>query len=142
MIRLGLRFTLRGGREGQARLIFTALGVALAVALLSFTLAGFNGIKATDAHKGWLHTSGENQIPSVDESTSDPLWWRLAYDTYAGEALTIVEVAATGAASPVTPGLSQLPRPGEYYASPALAELLAETPAELLGSRIPADSWA
>ncbi len=137
MIRLGLRFTLRGGREAQARLLFTALGVALAVALLLFTLSGFNGLKANDARQGWLTTSGQNRIPSVDEATSVPLWWRLSGDAYGDRQITVVEVAPTGAASPVTPGLDRLPADGEYVASPALAELLEATPPEVLAQRFP-----
>lgn len=137
MIRLGLRFTLRGGREGQARLLFTTLGVALAATLLLFTLAGFNGIAANDARQGWLTTSEQNRLPSVDESTSDPLWWRLSLDSYMGREVTVVEVAATGAAAPVTPGLDRLPAAGEYYASPALSRLLETTPPDLLAQRFP-----
>jgi hypothetical protein len=43
MISLGLRFSLKGGREAGFRLTFTALGVAVGVALLLFTLSGFAG---------------------------------------------------------------------------------------------------
>ena len=135
MIRLGARLSLRGAREGKVRMILTAFGVALAVALLLFTLSGFNGLKARDLQSGWLLTSSENRQPSVDESTSDPLWWRLSSDRYGDRSITVVEVAATGSRSPLVPGLDRLPAPGEYYVSPALAKLLAATPADQLGAR-------
>ena len=137
MIRLGLRFALRGGGEAQARLAFTALGVAVAVGLLLFTLSGFNGLAAKDVRQAWLSTSNQNRQPSVDESTSDPLWWRLSFDTYEGQTITVVEVAAMGARSPVLPGLQKMPGAGQYYVSPALARLLASTPADVLGERFP-----
>ncbi len=137
MISLGLRFSLRGGREGGFRLALTAFGVAVGVALLLFTLSGFNGLKAKDAREGWLLTSARNRVPSVNEQASDPLWWRLVADSYGQDPLYRVEVAATGARAPLLPGLSKLPRAGEYYVSPALARLLARTPADVLRARLP-----
>jgi hypothetical protein len=137
MISLGLRFALKGGREAGFRLAFTALGVAVGVALLLFTLSGFNGLVAKDARAGWLLTYSQNRIPSVDERTADPLWWRLVADTYGDQPLTRVDVAATGPRSPLPPGLERLPRAGQYYVSPALARLLASIPADVLSARFP-----
>lgn len=137
MILLGLRLALRGGREASVRLLFTALGVGLGVALLCFTLAGFNGLKAKDAREGWYSTSAHNRVPSVDESRSDPLWWALSSTRYRGEAIVRVDVASMGEHSPVPPGLTDVPAAGEYSVSPALARLLARAPAEELGDRFP-----
>ncbi len=137
MISLGLRLSLRGGRESGVRLALTAFGVAVGVALLLFTLSGFHGLKQRDAREGWVNTSPHNTRPSVNEKTSDPLLWRPTYDTYGSRSLTIVEVAATGPRSPLPPGLSRVPRAGEVFVSPALARLLATTPADALGDRLP-----
>lgn len=137
MISLGLRFSLRGGREAGFRLAFTALGVGVGVALLLFTLGGFNGLKAKDQREGWLLTSPHNRTPSVNEATSDPLWWRVVYDSYGDRPLLRADVAATGERSPLPPGLTRLPRAGEYYASPELARLLARTPNDVLRARFP-----
>ena len=46
-------------------------------------------------------------------------------------------MAATGASSPVPPGIPRDPGPGQYYASPALAALLRSTPADQLADRYP-----
>ena len=46
-------------------------------------------------------------------------------------------MAATGTSSPVPPGISRDPGPGQYYASPALAALLRSTPADQLAGRYP-----
>ena len=137
MLSLGLRFSLKGGREVGVRVALTAFGVAVGVALLLFTLSGFAGLKAKDAREGWLLTSAQNKIPSLDESTSDALWWRPVYDSYGEDPLIRVEVAATGKRSPVTPGIERLPEAGEYYASPELARLIASTPGDVLGERFP-----
>jgi len=135
VIRLGLRLSWGAAKEGKVRLVLTALGVALAVTLLLFTISGFNALDAKDVRGGWLDTSRANRVPSVDESRSDPLWWRLSYDLYGGRLMGLVEVAATGPASPLVPGLDRLPGPGEYYVSRDLAKLLAATPADQLGAR-------
>ena len=46
-------------------------------------------------------------------------------------------MAATGTSSPVPPGITHDPGPGQYYASPALAALLRSTPADQLADRYP-----
>jgi hypothetical protein len=137
MISLGLRIALRGGREARVRLLFTALGVGLGVALLCFTLSGFNGLKAKDVREGWGSTSPHNRMPSADESQTDSLWWALSATRHRGEAIVRVDVAATGDRSPAPPGLKEAPAAGEYYVSPALARLLASVPAEELRDRFP-----
>lgn len=135
MIRLGLRFCLRGAREGKIRMILTTLGISLAVALLLFTISGFSAFSARDQRNGWLATSDQNKQPSVDERQSAPMWWQLSYDSYQGKSIAVVEVAATGSGSPVVPGLERNPSPGEYYVSPALGKLLDSAPADLLKNR-------
>jgi hypothetical protein len=137
MMALGLRLAFRGGREATVRLLFTALGVGLGVALLCFTLAGFNGLKAKDVREGWYSTSARNRIPSVDEARTDALWWSLSSTRYRGESIVRADVAALGDRSPAPPGLTEAPAAGEYYVSPALAGLLASTPADELGDRFP-----
>ena len=54
MIRLGLRLTLKGGKEAAVRLVVTVAAVALGVGLLLAALAGMNAIKAQNARSAWL----------------------------------------------------------------------------------------
>ncbi|HXL89973.1 MAG TPA: hypothetical protein VN969_13540 [Streptosporangiaceae bacterium] len=58
-------------------------------------------------------------------------------DTFNGQQINRFDVAATGASSPVPPGMTRDPGPGQYYASPALAALLRSTPAGQLADRYP-----
>jgi hypothetical protein len=133
MIRLGLRLTLAGGREAALRALVTAAAVALGVGLLLMALAGVNGLHSQTQRGAWLDTSPTT--PSTTTSASDPLWWLLSVDQCGGQAIDRVDVAATGPTSPVPPGLSDLPGPGQYYASPALERLLASTPTDQLAQR-------
>lgn len=137
MIRLGLHFSIRGGRESVIRMAVTATAVALGVALLLLTLAGISALHAQDRRTAWLATSQHNRRPSVDEATTDPLWATGRLDQFGSSVIDRVDVAATGPRSPVPPGIARLPRAGEYYASPALVRLMRATPAAELADRYP-----
>jgi hypothetical protein len=58
-------------------------------------------------------------------------------DIFDGQRINRFDVAATGASSPMPPGIPRDPGPGQYYASPALAALLRSTPANQLADRYP-----
>ena len=68
---------------------------------------------------------------------SGGLWWLVTVDQFGNQAIDRVDVAATGPNAPVPPGISHLPGPGEFYASPALATLLRSAPANELRDRYP-----
>lgn len=141
MISLGLRLTLNGGREAVTRLAVIAVAVAIGVGLLLVTVAGINAVDAQNERYAWLETGFAPDSfavsPSVsgDASAPDPLWWMLGRDTFDGQDIGRIDVAATGPRSPVPPGIAALPGPGEFYASPALSELLSATPSEQLSDR-------
>ncbi|NUU20126.1 MAG: ABC transporter permease, partial [Streptomycetaceae bacterium] len=144
MIRLGLRLTLGGGREAAVRLVVTAAAVALGVALLFLALAGINATDAQNSRYAWLNTgltstaadTAENAA-AKDAGAQNAAWWLIRADTFDGREIARVDVAATGPDAPVPPGIPRLPGPGEYYASPALAELIRDTPADQLAARFP-----
>ncbi len=88
----------------------------------------------------WLETGASGPVQPADDDAStstDPLWWQLQADEFDGTLIGRVDVAATGANSPVPPGIPSLPGPGQYYASPELARLLRDTPADQLADRYP-----
>jgi hypothetical protein len=132
MIRLGLRLTLGSGREAALRVLVTAAAVALGVGLLLSALAGVNGLHAQTGRGAWLDTSAQASRPT---STSDRLWWLSGTDQFGNQAIDQIDVAATGPNAPVPPGLSRLPGPGDYFASPALTTLLRSEPANELRDR-------
>jgi hypothetical protein len=135
MIRFGLRLTLRGGREAAVRLAVTAAAMALGVSLLLITLAGINALNAQNARAAWLNTSANSPQTGFSQAAPDPLWWLSSSDQFAGQAIYRVDVAATGPRSLILPGIPHLPGPGQFYASPALSQLLRSTPASQLGDR-------
>src|SRR5205085_11586716 len=112
----GLLRSRANGRESAWRLAVTAGAVAMRVTLLLVTLAGTNALHAQDVRSAWLSTSAHNVHPSVDEATTDPLWGTVTLDQFGSKEIDRVDVAATGPRSPVPPGISRLPGPGEYWA--------------------------
>jgi hypothetical protein len=134
MLRLGLRLTLRSGREAVARLVITAAAVAVGVALLLGVLAEFHAFQANASQPCWSCTTG-TPVPSTLPASGG--LWNDSADFYQGQTITRLDVAPLGSNAPVPPGISRLPDPGTYDASPALARLLRTVPADQLGARFP-----
>ena len=137
MIGLGLRLVLSGGREAVIRFLVLAAAVGLGVGLLLTAVAATNAVTTWNKSHAWLWT-GTASVPAAPAAAGiAPLWWHPSGDTFDGQHIDRFDVAATGASSPVPPGITHDPGPGQYYASPALAALLRSTPANELAGRYP-----
>jgi len=136
VIPLGLRLVVSGGREAITRLVILAIAVGLGVGLLLIAVATTNAVSNWNARGDWFWT-GSAWVPPGPPTTATPLWWHPSSDTFDGQGIDRFDVAATGSSSPVPPGIPQDPEPGQYYASPALATLLRDTPASQLADRYP-----
>jgi hypothetical protein len=113
----------------------TALAVAFGTSILLFALS-FQPALADRYDRGaWRETPGvrdpAEQVPGMTllSQTIDHL------DGRELARIDIAPVGGPGSSSPVPPGLPHLPAPGEAFVSPALAERIAERPAEELGDR-------
>jgi hypothetical protein len=134
MIRLGLKLVLASGRDALTRLAVITAAVAVGVALLLAVLAEFHAFQAESNRQCWECT----QTAALSSSLPDRgLAASYSVDFYQGQTIERLDVAALGAGAPVPPGISRLPGPGEYYASPALAHLLGAVPPDQLGDRFP-----
>jgi hypothetical protein len=134
MLRLGLQLTLHSGREALVRLMITAAAVAVGVALLLGVLAEFHAFQANANQPCWSCTTGK---PVPSPLPSHGVLWNDSVDFYEGQTITRLDIAPLGPGAPVPPGITRLPAPGEYYASPALEALLRTAPADQLGGRFP-----
>jgi len=134
MLRLGLRLTVRSGREALVRLLVTGAAVAVGVALLLGVLAEFHAFQANAGQPCWSCTTGAS-VPSTLPAHGE--LWNDSVDYYQGQTITRLDVAPLGPGAPAPPGITRLPAPGQYYASPALAALIRSVPADELGDRFP-----
>lgn len=157
MIRLGLRLAISGGRTAVIRLLVLIAAVGLGTGLLLIAVSSINAVNSQNDRYAWFLTgnpgvpsgsanphakSGEGtaagrQTAASGSTPADPLWWLLRDDVFDGQVIYRVDIAATGRASPVPPGIPRDPGPGQYYASPALAALVKSAPADELGDRYP-----
>ena len=133
---LGLRLAVNGGREAVTRLVILAVAVGLGVGLLLTAVAATNAVTSWNIRHAWFWTGTRSAAPGPATGVT-PLWWHPTSDIYDGQTISRFDVAATGASSPVPPGLPHDPAPGTYYASPALAPLLRSVPADRLADRYP-----
>jgi uncharacterized membrane protein YhaH (DUF805 family) len=134
LIRLGLRLALHSGREAFVRLLITAGAVAVGVALLLGVLAEFHAFQTDASQPCWSCTQGA-EVPAPLPAHGE--LWNNSVDFYQGQTISRLDVAPLGPDAPVPPGITRLPPAGDYYASPALAALLANVPADELGARFP-----
>ncbi len=137
MIGLGLRLAVSGGREAITRLVILAVAVGLGTGLLLTAVAGTNAAVTWNNRHAWFWTGSSSVPASPAAAVVAPLWWHPISDMFNGQGISRFDVAATGASSPVPPGIPRDPAPGQYYASPALIALLHTTPADQLAGRYP-----
>jgi hypothetical protein len=137
VISLGLRLVVNGGREAVTRLMILTVAVGLGVGLLLTAVAATNAAVSWNNRHAWFWT-GTSSVPAGPAAAGTaPLWWHPVSDVFDGQQILRFDVAATGASSPVPPGLPRDPAPGTFYASPALIALMRSTPADQLGDRYP-----
>jgi hypothetical protein len=137
VISLGLRLVVNGGREAITRLVILTVAVGLGVGLLLTAVAATNAAVTWNNRHAWFWTGTLSVAPRPAAAGTAPLWWHPVGDFFDGQQIERFDVAATGASSPVPPGLPRDPAPGTYYASPALAALIRDTPAGQLADRYP-----
>lgn len=135
MFRFGVRLAVAGGREAVARLALIAIAVGIGVGLLLTAVASIHAVEEQNSRYAWLQSGFAGA--ATPGATEDALWWSLQTDYFQGDRIARVDLAGTGPDSPVPPGIGALPGAGEFYASPALAKLLQDTPRAELGVRYP-----
>ncbi|MFC4079115.1 FtsX-like permease family protein [Amycolatopsis samaneae] len=118
-------------RAALPRLALTAAGIALAVATL---LAAASAGNVANSRADRLAATA---LVTAPKPGVRPLYLRTDDARVHGDEVWASRVAASDATSPVPPGLSRLPAPGELLVSPALAEKLASPDGAPLRARFP-----
>jgi cell division protein FtsX len=129
MIRLGIRLALADGRRAAFSVGLTAAAVAIGTAILLFAISFQPALGDRDSRQAWRQ-------PLWLEDAQPRLLLAVLDDRYQDQVFVRVLVARLTADAPAPPGVAALPGPGETYVSPALADLLAHTPADQLAPRV------
>lgn len=132
--RLAFR-VLRGDRRTRISTLLTAVGVAIATALVLLLAALPAATKARAARAQWQqphHTASSAAVATMLVATNT--------DFTGGRQITVVDGAPTkqGTTIRLPPGVPVLPGPGEMVVSPAFFELLHALPPAQLADRFPA----
>lgn len=131
---MGVKFAFTGGREGLIRVVLTAVGVGLGVALLLLTTAIPNALAVRHDRD---NAREDYTYSSLGTKAADTLVISDAATTYHGADVRGRLVEPEGPRAPLAPGLSKYPAPGEMVVSPALKELLDSGDGRLLRERLP-----
>ncbi|MDC0768767.1 ABC transporter permease [Streptomyces sp. HD] len=134
---MGARFAFTGGREGWVRMLLTAVGVGLGVAVLLLATAIPNALAVRQdretARTDLTYQYHESPLKKADDTV------------VVGEAGTAFrdkevrgrELQPEGPRAPLPPGVSKFPGVGEMVVSPALKRLLQSGEGRLLRERLP-----
>jgi hypothetical protein len=128
---LGVRLAVGGGRTSWARLALSAVGIAIATAVL-LVAASAGTMHAEREVRQYADFVQDQPVEGVTPTLTDR-----NNTEFRGDSVRITYVAGTGPGAVKPAGLPELPAEGEMYASPALAELLASPEGELLLPRLP-----
>ena len=130
--RLGLRLLGAGGRWRIGGLVLTTVAVGFGTAVLLFALSFQPAFETRYANIAWRTTPGHLDLATA----SHGLLISQTPDHLLGRPLMRMDVAALSADAPLPPGLPRIPGAGEAFVSPALAQQLADLPADELAARI------
>ncbi|MGX4690100.1 ABC transporter permease [Streptomyces sp. JNUCC 63] len=132
---MGARFAFTGGREGWTRVLLTAVGVGLGVALLLLTTAIPSALSVRHQREQARldFTYSEHPPPKAD----DTLVIADVDTEYHDKNIRGRLVEPEGPRAPLAPGLTKYPAPGDMVVSPALKELLDSDGGKLLRERLP-----
>ncbi|BCY09096.1 FtsX-like permease family protein [Actinoplanes sp. L3-i22] len=134
------RLVTAGGRGARGRLAGMAGGVAVGVALLLLLLSAYHGLASRTERSTWTALDlgvAARQVgdPAATAPDDDTVLASTTSDYFMGRTITRVDVAAPPTSTVTVPGVGRAPRPGTYYASPALTALIDGHPANELGAR-------
>lgn len=135
------RLIVFGAAGSLRRLVGIAAGVALGTGMVLILLGAYLHMPERDDRDGWTTSTGSYREFSEDGSllpvvpTDDAVLLRNTVDYFRGRAFEKVVVATTPTTTVEFPADLQALEPGQYYASPALVDLIERYPSDQLGDR-------
>ena len=131
------RLVIAGDRSSRRRLLGIVAGVMVGITVFLMLAAASQAFGERSRRSNWNQPVSANPTYLEPDTVLTPATAAIASTTdyYEGRVITIMLVAATPDTSVRVPGSDVVPRPGQYLASPALAELIDSAPADQLGER-------
>ncbi len=132
---MGVRFAFTGGREGWGRVLLTAVGVGLGVALLLLTTAIPSALSAR--YERSRDRASVMYVDTLLPKADHTLIVAKTDTTFRGDDVYGRELDPEGLRAPLPPGIDEFPAVGEMIVSPALERLLKSGDGKLLRERLP-----
>ena len=131
------RLVIAGDRSSRRRLLGIVAGVMVGITVFLMLAAASQAFGERSRRSTWHQPVSTSPTYLEPDTVLTPATAAIASTTdyYEGRVITIMLVAATPDTSVRVPGSDVVPRPGQYLASPALAELIDSAPADQLGER-------
>jgi hypothetical protein len=131
---LWLRLLRGGGRSARLEIALPFAAGAVITVVLLLLLGLQQGLDHRAERTAW-------RTPEAAAGTATAV--QAGFVDYVGERpVTVIELAALTADPPDVPGMDAFPGPGDVWVSPALADLMAELPADRLADRFPGEATA
>jgi hypothetical protein len=130
-----IRIALLGSRSAWGRLAGIAIGVAFGTAMFLILLGAYKGLDRREDRSSTIEDIQFAETSGLSTLTADNALFAIVLDYVDGEQIDHFAIAVTPDTNMKMPGVSTIPGPGEYLASPALQQLIDSMPADQLGDR-------
>jgi hypothetical protein len=129
-----LRLAIVGNRHAMGRLMAAAFGIALGTSMIMLLMGAFSALSDREERSAWVRPVG---VVADADAVADGRTAVLAevQDWFEGRSISRIDVFAPAASASTLAAIPEWPRPGQYYASPALAALVDSVPPDMLGDR-------
>ena len=131
------RLIVAGDRSARRRLLGIVAGVMVGVAVFLLLTAAYQAFGERSRRSSW-HTpiaASPTALTPDTELTAHTAGAASTLDHVGNRTVTVLLVATTEDTRVRIPGSDVVPRPGQYLASPAMADLIASMPADQLAER-------
>lgn len=140
---LGVLLLKKSGRQGSLKFIITLIAAALGTLIILGVFSITNAANRMGDRAGWHNALANNGQNTQRQLTAEELRAPNAVisvqsnemTTFLDKTITVYNLHFTGGTLPNKSPLAAYPKAGEYYASPALAELLVKYPNDVLRDR-------
>ena len=131
------RLIVAGDRSARRRLLGIVAGVMVGVAVFLLLTAAYQAFGERSRRSSWHTpiTASPTALTPDTELTAHTAGAASTFDHVGNRTVTVLLVATTEDTSVKIPGSDVVPRPGQYLASPAMADLIASMPADQLAER-------
>ena len=131
------RLIVAGDRSARRRLLGIIAGVMVGVAVFLLLTAAYQAFGERSRRSSWHTpiTASPTALTPDTELTAHTAGAASTLDHVGNRTVTVLLVATTEDTRVRIPGSDVVPRPGQYLASPAMADLIASMPADQLADR-------